>query len=193
MRPSIKPILLSCMLLVTGLFAIAYVSCNKDNSATATVVKKCVTCVNGGLCIKDTCRCPGAYEGFSCETLAGYKFSGSWMVREDGSTSGPSTYFASVNYIGSAGSPGDLYVNYLHSDIYNVRAQVAHDSFIISRQTIDNKTVEGVAVVRSKSTNGSSQSTTIAIRYKVTDNTTMITDDFGYTSLADSPSVWTRN
>ena len=180
-----------CIFIVFLVIAVA--SCNKDEIKTTTRVK-CVTCANGGSCINDTCRCPTGYEGTACQTQTRQKYLGSWTVREKGSTSSSFTQYSlsiQTNSSNPAVNSVSLYNLYYYgfSSFLLLNAFITSDSIFIPRQQVDSKYIIGKGYFFGSSSFGTS---TITMRYKVTDTATGITNDFGYSSAVDSPSVWTR-
>ena len=77
------------------LLCVACISCNKGIDKGTTFIK-CVTCVNGGSCINDTCRCPVGYEGASCQTESRSKFTMEWTVSETSKWSGSRQYIVDI-------------------------------------------------------------------------------------------------
>ena len=176
----------------TAFLAVVYSSCNKDNGKSSTKLK-CVTCANGGLCLNDTCRCLVGYEGNACQTLTRQKYLGTWNVSEQGSTSPFSTY--SITIQSNSSNPlinsVSLYTLHYYSFVtfHMIDAFLTADSIFIPRQQFANQYIVGKGYLRGDPLSGTG---TITMRYIVTDTITAITDDFGYSSAVDSPSVWTR-
>ncbi len=163
-------------------------SCSK-NDGDKTVKIKCVTCMNGGLCINDSCRCPAGYEGINCELSSADKFTGAWNVSEKGSRSLAVNY---VSYIHPDTVSGSVLIqffnNYFATD---VRAFIVVDSIIIPEQVLQGKRIVGKGITYynpSKSSYGN-----LYMAYKVTDLATLEVNDYGYdTPGTSNSSVWNK-
>ena len=187
-----KRIILSIVALI--FCAITYIACNKDNIPVSTTITKCVTCANGGTCLNDTCRCPTGYEGTSCQTESILKFTQifDWSVSEDGSVTGlHNPYIINIEQNGSLTSVliNNLYSPYYFSSTVLV-ANINGDSIFIPSQPIDSGYIIGKGHYGLSSLTGQA---TITVRYQVTNTTTGVTNDFGYSNPANSPSIWTQD
>lgn len=195
MRLSSKSLVLSVIVLI--LIVVNYIACNKDNNLTSKTIIKCVSCANGGSCINDTCRCPAGFEGTSCQTESILKFTESfeWIVSESGSVTGPeNSYTLDIEQNGSSLTSVlvyDLYEPYyfFSSSSGPLTANINGDSIFIPTQAIDSGYITGKGCYFANPGGASF----IKFRYKVTNTITGVTNDFGYTNPADSPSVWTQN
>ena len=174
-----------------AILALTYVSCNKDNNTKSTTVIKCVTCANGGSCINDTCRCPAGYEGTTCQTLSISKFIGEWNVFETGSVTSNRTYFIQIEE--TSASLSSVIIQNLYSPYYfsgmSLTGSINGDSIFIPNQPLDSGYIVGKGCFHKSTFSG--QPSTISFRYQVTNTITGVTNDFGYSSAVDSPSVWT--
>ncbi len=163
-------------------------SCDKGNGTNYTKVK-CVTCLNGGSCIKDTCSCLPGYEGQYCQTGSANKFCDSWHVLETGSISQFRSYVAYI-------SQGNNRTSVMLDNIYliggfSVNANIIRDSIFINDQPLGSRRIIGIGKITTDS--GSVQYNKINLFYKITDTLTMQVDDFGFNSRKISnASVWTR-
>jgi len=195
MTGPLKPISLTALSI--ALFAIGYIACNKDNSITSKTIVKCVTCLNGGACIRDTCRCPAAYEGISCQTESILKFTQNfaWTVSESGSVIGPkSPYNISIEPRPSSLTTLLIYNLYgpYYSSFYSsvpLNANINGDSIFIPTQVLDSGYITGKGYYVSNSPGRG----TITFRYQVTNTITGVTNDFGYANPANNPSIWTQD
>ena len=176
-----------------AIFAVTYISCTKDNNKSTTVIK-CVTCVNGGACINDTCRCPAGFEGLTCQTLSIEKYIGQWFVSETGSITSFHQYsiqiqqaFNSITNVSISG----LYEPYPPFSFSSLTANINGDSIFIPSQPMGNGIIIGKGYLTPG--NNSTQFSKITFRYKVTDTIANTVNDFGYSNPIDSPSVWNFN
>jgi len=182
-----QPVKTKVIVLLAGLF-IACISCNKGDNSGKTITK-CVTCLNGGQCINDTCRCPAGYTGVGCETRFIDKFLGEWLVTEQGNAStGTQTYEIEINNIDSVTT---LNINGLSDNFaISVLANVVGDSIYIATQTVDGNTYVGVGYIHAGGTLGPNGE--ITMRYQVTNTSTGVVNDFGYSSPNDNSSQWIK-
>jgi len=128
MRNLMKTFLLTAM----GVFAIfstvTLTSCKEDKC-------KATNCAYGGVCNEDgSCTCQTGYEGERCETITRDKFKGAWRVTEDGTSSNPAQYSASIE----DGKNIDEVIIHNFYNKFNpiVNAKVKGDTIIIALQTI---------------------------------------------------------
>ena len=179
-----------CILLfiIFLLSSIYFISCDKGSGANFTKIK-CVTCINGGSCIRDTCQCIVGYEGQYCEISSAPKYFGSWRVTENGSISGHMTY---QGYMSRGSNRSELIIQNIGDGSSNtIIANINRDSIFIPDQLLVNKRIVGIGKIYKDSQ--SAQYNTINLAYMLTDTLTMQVDDFGYKSRKiDSVSVWTR-
>ncbi len=170
-------------------FASGYLSSCRKNDGDKTIKIKCVTCMNGGQCINDSCRCPAGYEGLYCETTSVNKFLGSWDVSEKGSISVAKNYTA---YIQSDTVNGSVRIEFFNNYFSSyVKANTVKDSIFIPEQVLQGKRVIGKGITYHDP--NMSYYNRLYLAYKVTDLVTSIVDDYGYDSPSTSNvSVWTR-
>ncbi len=185
----------NAMKLLPGFYLIVFLvfvflaSCGK-NDAEKTVKVKCVTCMNGGQCINDSCHCPVGYEGVSCQTASSDKVIGVWVVSEKGSISLATSYnlYIARDTLGGGSMIIDHFNNYFQNE---VRATIIGDSIFIPEQTYYGKRIVGKGKALYKDQFG--EYGTINMAYKVTDLATLIVNDYGYDSPGTSNvSVWNR-
>ncbi len=176
------------LLLSIMLISVCIVSCDKNNAANYTKVK-CVTCLNGGSCIRDTCQCIVGYEGQYCEISSAPKYFGSWRVSENGSISGYMTY---QGYMSRGSNRSELIIQNIGDGSSNtIIANINRDSIFIPDQLMVNKRIVGIGKIYKDSQ--TTQYNTINLAYMLTDTLTLEVDDFGYKSgKIESVSVWTR-
>jgi hypothetical protein len=163
-----------------------YLACNKG-SATATTIIKCVTCLHGGSCINDSCRCPAGYSGTACQTSVRTLFARQWQVSETSTLSGTLRQYnlniESLNIDDTA-----VYVLGLYESFYDLTGYVSGDTLFIPRQTTNNETIVGYGILHS---GPGGANTAVTMRYQVTDNSTGTVDDYGYNATDGSqPSQW---
>ena len=113
---------------------------------------KDVTCLNGGVCVSGTCDCASGYEGTDCSTISRDKFTDTWTVNEDCSSSAPASYIVSITN-GSGitdvliSNMWDAFVNSVHATVDGNTISIAsqepdNDGFIVSGQgTISGTTI----------------------------------------------------
>ncbi len=139
MRNQMKTFLLSAMGVFAIFSTITLTSCKEDKCKTTI-------CAYGGVCNEDgSCTCPTGYEGERCETITRDKFKGAWRITEDGTSSNPAQYSASIEN----GNAIDEVVIRNFYNLFNplVVAKVKGDTIYIASQQVkvgeDIKTVEG--------------------------------------------------
>ena len=163
-------------------------SCGK-NDGDKIIKVKCVTCLNGGQCINDSCRCPLGYEGVSCQTRSVDKLVGVWNVSEKGSTT-LSTHYSVYIKRDTAGSLM-LIQNFNDYFSVDIRATIIGDSIFIPEQILEGKRIIGIGKSYYKASYGGYG--VIDLAYKVTDLVTVGVNDYGYDSPgAANISVWNR-
>jgi hypothetical protein len=190
MKLTAKSLIFSVVICIFTVMRI-FISCNKGSSPNSTTIVKCVTCANGGLCINDTCRCPVGYEGPVCETLSVDKFMGTWNVFEKGTLTPSEQYSIEIQSGFNPTSVDSLTIDGLYHDVINqAEGYVVVDTLYIPSQQYLGYIIIGKGYIHSDPTFG--QDGAITMSYAVTDTATGKTDDFGYYSSADSPSLWSK-
>lgn len=158
-----------------ALFATAivffYSSCTTDPC-------KDVVCLNDGVCNTGTCDCAPGYEGTDCSTVSRDKFIGNFLVNDQCSSSGTSSYNVTI-----AASSTDV-TKALISNVWGtfantVVATIDGSTMTIALQEPDN---DGFTVSGSGTINGATG--VITITYTVTDTSTGNTDSCN--------SIWTK-
>ena len=116
---------------------------------------------------------------------------GQWTAFEKGSITVATEYFVEVEHdSGTSASAVICYnlFNYFTTPPY-ITGYVHMDTLFIPAQTSMNKTIVGFGIFTAATT---SSNATITMRYKVTDNTSGVVDDFGYDNPSDNPSQWNK-
>jgi hypothetical protein len=182
MKASFKTILFTSLSTLAAFFAVTYSSCTPDKC-------KSIVCAYGGVCNNGACSCVTGYEGTQCETVARNKFLGKWVVFEKGSTTNSAQYELTVS---EGQNVADVVItNFNNQFSVPVSGYIRTDSIYLPSQTVNGKTIVGVGYIiqgQNYATNAE-----IVIKYKVTDQSTGATDDYGYDAADNtSPSMWDK-
>jgi len=139
---------------------------------------KDVVCLNSGTCIDGTCDCATGYEGSDCGTLSTDKFTDTWTVNEDCSSSAPASYIVSISN-GAAVNQVTI-TNVWDAFSNSVVATVEGSTITIATQEPDSDgfTVSGSGTI-------SSDGNTITMNYTVTDTSNGDQDNC-------TNSIWTK-
>lgn len=181
MKATLKPIILSSIIILATLFTVMYTSCKPDKC-------KAIACAYGGTCNEGSCKCLPGYEGSNCETITRNKFVGFWSVKEQGTISPLRQYPLSIE--NDSAVTGVLIKNlYNFFSGQKVRAYIQGDTLIIPNQQLMGKVVFGKGYILSVAPGVNNA---ISMRYEVIDVVSQVVDDFGYYSELDEskPSDW---
>jgi hypothetical protein len=181
MKARLQTILLTAFTVFAVFTVITYSACNQDKC-------KSIACSNSGVCTDGKCNCLSGYEGPQCETINRTRYLGPWIVTENGSITDAAQYTISIE-------PGDNISEIRIKNMRNlfteyVSAFVNHDTLVIPQTTIENGkyTVIGSGILTYEKYYGVNGKLTV--RYKVTDNTTGLVDDFGVDG--GDASLWNK-
>ena len=181
MKASFKTILLSSLSVLSAFFAVTYSSCTPDKC-------KAIVCAYGGVCNNGACSCVTGYEGTQCETVARDKFLSKWTVFEKGSAVNAAQYEVTI---GPGQNIADVIIYNFNNSVPFVNAYISTDSIYVPSQTVNGKTVIGNGYIVQQM--NYAQHAEIVIKYKVTDQETGITNDYGYDATDNtSPSMWDK-
>ncbi len=180
MKARLQTILLTTLAVVAVFTVITYSSCKQDKC-------KAIACANGGVCTDGKCICPSGYEGPQCETVNRDRYLGPWIVTENGSLTDAAQYTISVE-------KGDNISELRFKNLRNLFTEDVHgfvkaDTVYIPQQTINTiYSVVGTGIITDEKYYGDHGK--LVVRYKVTDNTTGMVDDFGYDG--GDASLWNK-
>lgn len=179
MKARLKSVILTAISVIATFSIVTYSSCELDKC-------KSISCAFQGVCNEGRCICPNGYEGPQCETVTRKKFLGTWVVSETGSISQGSQYTVSVE-------PGPNLTevrikNFRNFFITDVNAFVKGDSIYLPEQILQNQTITGNGWIEDEKYYGDNGR--IVLKYKVKDNATGDTDDYG--ADGGTPSTWNK-
>ena len=180
MKARLKTILLSAIGAISAFSFVTLSSCEPDKCKT-------ISCAYGGICNEGKCLCQSGYEGPQCETLMRKKFLGTWVVTETGTISDSRQYTVTIE--GGPNLSGIKIKNFYNNNLsLSVDAFVRGDTVTIAQQDIDKYTIVGEGWVEDEKYYGDNGQ--IVLKYKVTNNESGETDDFGY-DRGDA-SLWNK-
>jgi len=183
MKKSVKVILLSALGFAAVLSASTLTSCKRDKCKT-------IACQHNGTCNDGdgSCSCAPGFEGSMCEVTTRDKYTGSWQVDENGTTTGRQDYVVAIEHSLVPGANyADVQIKNMNNTVNGrVDATVKGDTIYIPTQTIDNKTVEGIGYLHDDTYYGVHGALTL--RYRITYNDTKSVSDFGF--IIGEPSEW---
>jgi len=187
MKPLIRFSLLFPIAIAFFYLVATQVSCNKNNSNSGS---NCVSCLNGGTCINDSCTCAPGYEGSGCSIMSRSKFLGSWKVVEKGSMTDTAKYTVSIDTV--ANQVPNVYIgNFYNYFSAPVLGYVWGDTLYIPIQQMEGKMILGQGYISSNTIAGTNGE--IILNYEIVDTATQKTNDFGYISSdLSAPSIWTK-
>lgn len=182
MKKSVKLILLSAISVASVLSVTTLSSCNRDKC-------KSVACQHQGICNDDgSCRCAPGYEGSMCEVTTRDKYTGTWQVDENGTTTGRQDYILAIEHsLVPGANAADVQITNMNNTINGrVNATVKGDTIYIPTQTIDGKTIEGIGQLKNDTYYG--EHGALTMRYRITFNDTKAVSDYGF--VIGDPSEW---
>lgn len=169
MKSRLQAILFSAAVALAGFSATVFTACKEDKC-------KGIVCAYGGVCQDGRCLCPSGYEGPQCETINRDRYKGTWQVAEDGTVSSESLYPISIE---NGVEMTDLTIKSLYNNALggNVKAKIKGDTLIIPSQIVNEYTIMGEGMLMDDLYYG--QHGRLEVRYRVTNITTGVVDDFG--------------
>lgn len=179
MKARIKSVILSAIGVIGAFSMATYSSCNSDKCKT-------ITCAYQGVCNEGKCICQSGYEGPQCETVTRKKYLGTWVVTENGSITDASQYTVAV--VAGPNMTEVRIKNFRNFIMDDVNAFVKKDSIYIPQQSMQGQTIIGYGWVEDEKYYGDNGR--IVLKYKVTDDATGASDDFGYEG--GDPSLWNK-
>lgn len=180
MKARLKTLILSAIGVFSAFSIVTVSSC----------VDKCksISCAYDGVCSDGMCICQTGYEGPQCETLMAKKFYGTWVVSEVGSVSDASQYTISIDPPPTTNLTEVRIKNFRNFIPEDVVAYVKADTIYIPQQDVYGHTIVGSGWVEDEKYYGDNGR--IVMKYKITNDTTGVTDDFGVDG--GTASTWNK-
>ena len=169
MNTPFRKIVISALAVLTTVFSVTWLSCNRDKCKT-------IVCANKGVCSEGKCTCPAGFEGSNCETVARDKFLGIWTVFEKGSITNAAQYTISIE---KTGLITDVVIkNFNNYFVNDIKGTVSGDKLYIYNQQLEGKLTFGQGYIYSNNIYG--QYGSIDMSYEIIDTATNIPNDYGY-------------